>query len=170
MKMKSSSSGSRALALVVCISLLGACASLGPQREAATASRVTSDNQAGIWVAGLTLYGRGHYLAAANLFEMANRLKPARRISQNIGMAYFKAAQVSEHPEVLRLEYLRRAIPYLKSYRVWLANDYGRKRDITAALAETDQRIAAAEQQEKDLSASVDPISRIADATPPSSR
>jgi hypothetical protein len=125
---------------------------------------VSADNQAGIWVAGHTFYSRGQFLAAADLFELANRLKPARRISQNIGMAYFKAAELPEYPRVLRLEYVHRALPYLKSYRVWLATDYGRKHDIVAPLAETDQRIAAAEQLERDLSGSVDPQRQVASA------
>jgi hypothetical protein len=112
---------------------------LRPQVETPRPPEVRSDNQAGIWVAGHTFYNQGRFLVAAGLFELANRLKPAKRISQNSGMAYFKAAHLPEYSCVLRLEYVRRSLPYLQSYRDWLANDYGRKYDIATTLAETDQ-------------------------------
>jgi hypothetical protein len=114
---------------------------------------ITSENQAGIWLAGVTCYAKRQFLPAADLFQLAYQLKPASRISQNIGMAYLKAAQLPEHPEVLRLEYVRRALPQLRSYRLWLTSDYGRLHDITRALAETNQRISEAEHIETELRA-----------------
>ena len=94
---------------------------------------------------------------AADLLELAYRLKQADRINQNIGMAYFKAAQLPEYPEVLRLEYVRRALPRFKSYRSWLTMDYGRSHPITQPLAETNQRIAESERLERELRALVEP-------------
>ena len=118
---------------------------------------VQADDQAKIWTAGVTCYAKGQFLAAADLLQLAYRLKPASRISQNIGMAYFKAAQLPEYPEVLRLEYVRRALPRFKSYRSWLTMDYGRNHPITQPLAETNQRIAESERLERELRALVEP-------------
>lgn len=117
-------------------------------------------------MAGITLYSKGQFLPAADLFQLAYQLKPASRISQNIGMAYFKAAQLQEHPDVLRLEYVRRALPHLKGYRHWLTSDYGLTRAVAVPLAETNQRISEAERLEKELRAIVDRPRALADLAP----
>lgn len=136
--------------------LLAACATVHSE-QAGLGRVVKGDNQEAIWVSGISLYSRGQFLAAADLLELAYRLKQADRINQNIGMAYFKAAQLPEYPEVLRLEYVRRALPRLKSYRSWLTIDYGRNHPITQPLAETNQRIAESERLERELRALVEP-------------
>lgn len=136
--------------------LLAACATV-KSAPAGLARVVKADNQEAIWEAGITLYSRGQFLAAADLLELAYRLQQADRINQNIGMAYFKAAQRPEYPEVLRLEYVRRALPRFKSYRSWLTLDYGRSHSITQPLAETNQRIAESERLERELRALVEP-------------
>ena len=136
--------------------LLAACATAHSE-QAGLGRVVKGDNQEAIWVAGISLYSRGQFLAAADLLELAYRLKQADRINQNIGMAYFKAAQLPEYPEVLRLEYVRRALPRFKSYRSWLTMDYGRSHPITQPLAETNQRIAESERLERELRALVEP-------------
>lgn len=136
--------------------LLAACATV--QSEPAGLGRVVKgDNQEAIWASGITLYSQGQFLAAADLLELAYRLKQADRINQNIGMAYFKAAQLPEYPQVLRLEYVRRALPRFKSYRSWLTMDYGRSHSIAQPLAETNQRIAESERLERELRTLVEP-------------
>lgn len=150
MKTQSFICGRRMLAIMT--SMLSACATAAIREDAQRPHPVAADNQAGIWVEGRLLYEKRQFLAAADLFVLAYKLKPAQRISQNIGMAYLKAGQLVEYPVVLRLEYVRRALPFLRAYRAWLANDYGRRHNIVAPLAETDQRIVEAQLLERDLS------------------
>jgi hypothetical protein len=136
---------------------LTACATVRSEADPDLGHVVKRDNQEAIWVAGITLYSKGQFLAAADLLELAYRLKQAHRINQNIGMAYFKAAQLPDYPEVLRLEYVRRALPRFKSYRSWLTLDYGRTHPITQPLAETNQRIIDSERLERELRSLVEP-------------
>ncbi len=152
--MCSFTSNSRVLISLCC--LLTACATARSE-PAGLGHVVKGDNQEAIWVSGITLYSRGQFLPAADLLELAYRLKQADRINQNIGMAYFKAAQLPEYPEVLRLEYVRRALPRFRSYRSWLTLDYGRSHSISQPLAETNQRIAESERLERELRALVEP-------------
>ncbi len=142
--------------LISLLCLLAACAT-GRSEPAGLGRVVQGDNQEAIWEAGITLYSRGQFLAAADLLELAYRLQQADRINQNIGMAYFKAAQLPEYPQVLRLEYVRRALPRFKSYRSWLTMDYGRSHSIAQPLAETNQRIAESERLERELRTLVEP-------------
>lgn len=52
-------------------SLLYACAPLSSMIEPEFPRVLTSDNQAGIWLAGITLYFRVQFLPAADLFQLA---------------------------------------------------------------------------------------------------
>ncbi len=146
---------SRAGLLLGC--LLCACAQVGSMGKTSQ-TLTTADNQAGIWREGVALYAKGQYLAAADLFQMANRLKPVERISQNTGMAYLKSAQSTKYPGILRLEYARRALSHLKSYRTWLTTEYSRThaQSATEPVQETNQRIAEAQSLEQELRAIFD--------------
>lgn len=147
--MKSTCSIKKLLALGLCF--LGACAPLRTELDGSTRPVVQADDQEKIWVAGITCYSKGQFLAAADLLQLAYRLKPVTRISQNIGMAYLRAAQETDYPELLRLVYVRRALPHLRSYRSWLTTQYGRAHYIAAPLAETNQHIADGEHLEREL-------------------
>lgn len=136
-------------ALLVCF--LAACAPMRAELDGSSRQIVQADDQAKIWTAGVTCYAKGQYLAAADLLQLAYRLKPASRISQNIGMAYLRAAQDSQYPELLRLEYVRRALPHLRSYRSWLTSQYSRTHSIGGLLAETNQQITDSERLEREL-------------------
>ncbi len=154
----------RAWSLIAC--LLGGCAQVSSMVDADRSRVITSDNQTRIWSSGVTLYSKGQYLAAADLFQLAYRLQPADRISQNTGMAYYKAAQLRLYPEILRLEYVRRALPHLKSYRLWLTTDYSRGHVVALPVREINQRLAEAERLERELRAIVERPRVIADLTP----
>lgn len=113
-------------------------------------------------MAGKAYYAKGSYPEAAELLQLAYRLKPADWICQNIGMAYLRAAQEPAYLELLRLEYVRRALPALRCYRSWLLNEYGRTRAPTALLSETNQQLADAERLERELRLRTEPQRRTA--------